>query len=181
MTAPFEVRPAQEHHLAGVCDIVNHYIRTTAYNFRTEPQTPQQWREQWRADRQRYPWLVAVAGDQVRGVAYASAWKERAAYAWSAEVTGYVAPDARRCGLGRALYQRLLGTLDAQGFRTTIAGISLPNPASVALHESFGFTHVGTFESVGFKLDRWCDVGYWQRLNPTAAQLVRPVGPGGPG
>jgi phosphinothricin acetyltransferase len=162
------VRWAREDDLGAVCSIVNHYIATTTINFRTDPQTPAEWITDWRAGHERYPWLVAERGGEIAGLAYAGAWKTRPAYDWTTEVTGYVAPGARRSGVGRALYRRLLASLDDQGFRTAVAVIALPNHASVGLHESFGFVHAGTLTAAGYKNGAWCDTGFWQRSGPCA-------------
>jgi phosphinothricin acetyltransferase len=168
MTAPITVGLLREADLARACAIVNHYIANTTVIFHTESQTPEEWRNTWQPLRERYPWLTAVrdgAGAEVVGVAYATPWRTRNAYDWSVEVTVYVADEACGQGIGRALYRRLLDILDAQGYQT-MGSIALPNPASVALHESLGFEQVGILRSVGFKLGRWCDVGIWQRRNP---------------
>lgn len=110
------------------------------------------------------PWLVAAdAGTgAVLGYAYAAQWKPRAAYARTVETSIYLRDDACGRGLGKRLYAALLARLRAAGLHVAIGGISLPNPASVALHEALGFTAVGAFREVGFKLGRWVDVGYWQ-------------------
>src|SRR5579875_154873 len=108
------------------------------------------------------PWLVAERDGSVAGFAYGSLHRERAAYRWASDVSVYVAADQRRRGIGRALYVALLDRLAAQGLRMACAGIALPNPASVALHESLGFRPVGVYRNIGFKLGRWWDVGWWQ-------------------
>lgn len=101
------------------------------------------------------------------GFAKASPHKARGAYAWAADVSVYVTKPGR--GLGRRLYEVLLETMRAQGFVTLVAGIALPNDASVGLHEAFGFRRCGTFSKVGFKHGAWRDVGYWQlQLNEAA-------------
>jgi phosphinothricin acetyltransferase len=168
------VRAAEETDLGTVCQIINHFIRTTTVNFRTQPQTVDEWVQDWRRTRKRYPWLVAVHEERVVGIAYSGPWKARDAYDWCAEVTVYVAPDAHRRGIGRALYGRLLPMLDAQGYRTMVGVIGLPNDPSVALHEACGFTHAGTLRGVGFKLGEWHDVGFWHRESGAAR---RPPGP----
>ena len=109
------------------------------------------------------PWLVCELQDQFAGYAYASRHRARAAYRWSVDVSVYVSEAARRRGVGRGLYESLLCILGAQGYVTAFAGISLPNPASVALHEAMGFTAIGVYRSVGYKLGAWRDVGWWQR------------------
>lgn len=156
-------RPVRERDLADICALVNHYIEHTTFNFHTEPQTTDEWLEEWSATRSSHPWLAASVDGVLVGVAYAGPWKGRAAYDWCAEVTVYVANDAQRAGVGRALYERLLPMLDDQGYRTQVAAITLPNPASVALHEACGFRHTGTLDGVGYKQGTWLDVGFWQR------------------
>lgn len=146
-----------------ICRLVNHYIATSAVNFRTEPQSEREWEGDWVEHRDRYPWLVACTTDEVVGVAYALPWKARAAYLWSAEVTVYVAAAHLRQGIGSMLHHRLLGDLDAQGFHNAVAVIGLPNDPSVAMHESLGFRHAGTLERIGYKLSAWRDVGFWQK------------------
>jgi phosphinothricin acetyltransferase len=108
------------------------------------------------------PWLVLERSGMVAGFAYASPHKERAAYQWSVDVSVYVGAAHRRSGVARALYGALFALLRAQGFYKAHAGITLPNPASVGLHEAFGFLPVGVYRSVGFKLGAWRDVGWWQ-------------------
>ena len=171
----FTVSFAEATDMAGVCEIGNHYIRTAPYNFRTDPQTLDEWIGDWTRTRARHPWVVAVGDERVLGVAYGSPWNTRAAYDWCAEVTVYVAHDAARQGIGRALYDRLLAVMDGQGYRSQIAIIALPNAASVELHEAFGFRHTGTLGDVGYKNGRWLDVGLWQRSKESVAGAPSPI------
>ena len=108
------------------------------------------------------PYLISEVGGGILGFAYASKHRERAAYQWSVDVSVYIHDRARRQGVGRALYTSLFALLRLQGFYTAHAGISLPNPASVGLHEALGFQPVGVYRSVGFKRGGWHDVGWWQ-------------------
>ena len=108
------------------------------------------------------PYLVLETGGEVLGFAYASKHRERAAYEWSVDVSVYVHERAHRRGVGRALYESLFALLRLQGFYSAHAGITLPNPASVGLHEALGFRPVGVYRSVGFKRGAWHDVGWWQ-------------------
>lgn len=110
----------------------------------------------------RYPWLVCWVRGRLLGYAYAGGHSERAAYQWSVNVSLYVHARAKRMGVGRALYDTLFAILRIQGFVRAYAGITLPNVESVGFHESFGFTKVGTFSRVGYKMGAWHDVGYWQ-------------------
>lgn len=108
------------------------------------------------------PWIVVEHQGDVIGYAYASKHHERAAYQWSVDVTVYIRQDHQRRGVGRALYTSLLQLLRLQGFYTACAGVTLPNPASVGLHESFGFRAVGVYHAVGYKFGGWHDVGWWE-------------------
>jgi phosphinothricin acetyltransferase len=121
-----------------------------------------------------YPWLVAERHGGIDGYAYAGRFAARSAYAWSVETSLYVAEAARRRGVGRGLYTALLGILAAQEYRRAFAGIALPNPASVALHESMGFTLSGVHREVGWKLGGWHDVGWWQRPLQASGGEPRP-------
>lgn len=127
----------------------------------------------------RYPWLVVEDERGIAGYAYGSAHRSRAAYGWSTDVSAYVRPDTHRRGLGGALYTALLELLHQQGYEQAFAGITMPNPASVGLHESMGFVPVGVYRNVGWKLGRWHDVGWWQcELGPPSPEPSppRPVG-----
>jgi phosphinothricin acetyltransferase len=177
MTAPVAVRACRAADLPAICAIVNHYIETTTINFRTEPQTPEEWGKDWQQYGKTHPWLVATVGSALAGLAYATPWKARSAYSWACEVTVYVSPEHCRRGIGSVLYQRLLALLDAQGYRTMVAVIGLPNDPSVALHEAFGFERVGTLREVGYKMGEWHDVGFWQRRLDSPNGVPRAVGP----
>ncbi len=109
-----------------------------------------------------HPWLVAERGGEVVGYAYACPHRQRPAYRWSVDVSVYVGAGQLGQGVGRALYSELFERLRRQRFRMACAGITLPNPASVALHESLGFRAVGVMREIGWKAGAWRDVGWWQ-------------------
>jgi L-amino acid N-acyltransferase YncA len=111
----------------------------------------------------RTPWIVCERNSEVIGYAYASPHRDRWSYQWSVEVSAYVAASAHRSGVGRALYASLFAVLVAQGFRNAYAGITLPNPPSVRLHEAVGFTPVGTYRGIGYKFGAWHDVMWMER------------------
>ncbi|HQV04563.1 MULTISPECIES: arsinothricin resistance N-acetyltransferase ArsN1 family B [unclassified Novosphingobium] len=111
-----------------------------------------------------HAWLVAERDGTVVGYAYGSPHRTRAAYSSSCDVAVYVDPACARQGIGRALYERLLPELAARGLHAAFAGIALPNPGSIAVHEAVGFTPVGIYREVGWKCGGWRDVGWWQRL-----------------
>lgn len=114
--------------------------------------------------RARHPYLVLDAGGEVAGYAYGGVHRERAAYRWTTEVTVYVGAKYHRRGVGRALYTALLDVLTLQGFHLAVGGVTLPNPASEALHEAVGFTRLGVYSQIGFKLGAWRDVGWYQKV-----------------
>ncbi|MEY2927271.1 MAG: hypothetical protein RL367_1748 [Pseudomonadota bacterium] len=109
-------------------------------------------------------WLIAESGGRVAGYAYGSAHRARAAYRTSCDVAVYIDPAFQRQGIGLMLYRQLLPLLRDKGCHAAFAGIALPNPGSIALHEACGFTAVGIYREVGWKLGGWRDVGWWQTL-----------------
>ena len=132
----------------------------SAISFETEPPTAAQMAERIGAA---HVWLVAERDGKVVGYAYGGAHRPRGAYRWSTEVSAYVDRSAQRAGIGRRLYTELFARLEAGGFRLLVAGITLPNDASVGIHEAMGFRPVGVYHNVGWKAGRWWDVGWWER------------------
>lgn len=151
--------PADGPALAAIYDPV---VAETAISFEAEPPGAGEMARRVEAALQHAPWLVSVHDGQVSGYAYASKHRDRAAYLWSVDAAVYVAKAHRRSGAGSALYRKLFQLLRTQGFAAAHAGVTLPNAASVALHESLGFKPVGVYRRVGFKLGAWHDVGWWQ-------------------
>ncbi len=126
-----------------------------------------------------HPWLVAEEDGLVVGFAYACLHRERAAYRWATDVSAYVHEGHRRRGVGRTLYHAVFELLIRQGLQTACAGITLPNDASVALHESLGFQLVGVYRRIGWKDGAWRDVGWWE-LELVEAEAGVPADPGPP-
>jgi L-amino acid N-acyltransferase YncA len=155
------VRPATPGDAAAVAAIYAPVVAATAISFEEEPPTPDEIGRRMLAG-PRLPWLVADEGGRVAGYAYASAHRARPAYRWSADCSVYLDPAYRGQGLGRRLYERLIIEVRDLGYRSLFAGIALPNPASVSLHEALGFQPVGVFRDVGYKHGAWRDVGWWQ-------------------
>lgn len=123
----------------------------------------------------RYPWLVCELDDRVAGYAYASPFRQRKAYQWTAETTVYVNEDFQRRGVARALYTSLIAVLREQGFRNAIGVIALPNPASIRAHEAVGFRKVGVLENMGYKAGAWRHTGWWQlELRPMSDEPLPP-------
>ena len=158
-----EIRDATFDDAPAIGTIYNHFVLTTTISFEEERATVADLGQRLAAVRDAgLPWLVAVVDGQVAAYAYATQWRVRSAYRFSVESSVYVAPDRARCGLGRALYSELLARLRNAGIHLVVGGIALPNHASIALHEMMGFEKAAHFSQVGFKFDRWIDVGYWQ-------------------
>ncbi|MHC5024688.1 MAG: GNAT family N-acetyltransferase [Planctomycetota bacterium] len=176
-TVPAVIRLAVSADLAGIRCISNWAAEHTAANFAVEPETPEQWSEDWAETHAMYPWVVADHDGRVIGFAKAGPHRGRCAYTWTAEVTVYVDSQYHGRGIGRLLYGALIPILRAQGYRTLLAGITLPNPASVRLHESFGFRRAGLFEKVGWKFGRFHDVSYWEAFLDDTSSPPRPVRP----
>jgi phosphinothricin acetyltransferase len=158
------IRPATQADADSIARIYSHYVLTTVISFEEEAvRAADMSLRVADVQAQGLPWLVAEKAGLVVGFAYASKWKTRAAYRFSVECSVYVAPDTTRSGVGRRLYETLFSELSRLGYHTVIGGIALPNDASVALHETLGFSKTAHFSEVGFKFGRWVDVGYWQR------------------
>jgi phosphinothricin acetyltransferase len=124
-----------------------------------------------------HAWVVAEHAGEILGYAYGCPHRERAAYRWATEVSVYVDPRHQRLGAGRALYETLFGLLAERDYRIALAGIALPNDASVRLHEACGFQPVGVYRRIGFKQGSWWDVGWWQ-LDLVTAIASPPAEPG---
>lgn len=170
------VRVARPEDAARIAAIYAPYVESTPITFEIDPPSADDMRERVERIQARWPWLVWEDGGRVLGYAYAGEHRARAAYRWCVEVAVYVAAGAQRRGVGRALYGALLPMLVLQGFRNAYAGITLPNPASVALHEAVGFVPLGVYRRVGWKLGAWHDVGWWSRdLAPHDALPSEPV------
>jgi phosphinothricin acetyltransferase len=155
------VRAATAADAPAVAAIYAPVVTSSAVTFEEQPPTADEIGRRMLA-RPRLPWLVADDDGRVAGYAYASAHRARPAYRWSAESSVYLDPAYQGRGLGRRLYERLITEVRGLGYRSLYAGIALPNPASVGLHEALGFTPVGVFRDVGYKLGAWRDVGWWQ-------------------
>ena len=158
------VRLARLDDAAAVAAIYSPYVADTTISFEVAPPTADEMRERMEVVLRRLPWLVHEGDGRVVGYAYASPHRAREAYQWSVDVAVYIAEDFHRRGVGRQLYGALFPMLVQLGYVNAYAGITLPNPKSVGLHEALGFTPVGVYRNVGFKLGRWHDVGWWHLL-----------------
>ncbi|MDR3262273.1 MAG: GNAT family N-acetyltransferase [Tannerella sp.] len=155
------VTPEDAEAIAG---IYNYYVTKTIITFETEIVSAAEMRERITTLSAHYPYFVYEMDGRVTGYCYAALWKKRHAYHTTVESTIYVEPGSRNKGIGRALMQRLIEALKPLPVHAVIACISIPNPESIRLHETFGFEKVSHFREVGWKFDIWVDVGDWELL-----------------
>ena len=169
------IRLATAQDAGQIQAIYSPIVSQTAISFETEPPTVDEMRRRVKNTLKNLPWLVCVQQEKILGYAYASQHRARAAYQWCVDVSVYIHPQARRQGIGHGLYNSLFKILALQGFYNVYAGIALPNPASVGLHESLGFKPIGVYSAVGYKLGAWHDVGWWHlSLRPKSIPPVEP-------
>ncbi len=142
--------------------LTNHFILHTTVHWGADAVSDPDFLALWQQQTQRYPWLIVEVDGSLAGYCKAGAWRTREGYRHTCESTIYVEPAFQRRGVGQALYRALFDRLRAADFRMVIAGIALPNEASVRLHESLGFKLVGVFHHVGWKFDQWLDAGFWE-------------------
>lgn len=157
------IRVAREQDAEAIADIYAPAITDSSISFELQPPDAGEMRRRMLGILPQYPWLVYEAPEGVLGYVYASSHSERAAYRWSVDVSAYIRHDAHRRGIARALYTALFEILVLQRYRNAYAGATLPNPASVHLHEAMGFEEVGVYRQVGYKFDKWHDVIWLER------------------
>lgn len=163
------IRFANEQDAAGLLAVYGQYI-DTSITFETELPTPEAFAARIRDIRQVYPYLALEDGGRIAGYAYAHRIRERAAYDWSAELSVYLARDYTGRGYGRRLYGLLMDLLALQNVKTAIGCVTVPNPASEALHEAMGFTRIGVSPRAGYKNGAWHDVAWFEKpLGPYEA------------
>ena len=160
------IRSAETKDYPRIASIYNHYILHTHSTFEKEAVTSSEMGNRIERVQSHFklPWLVIEEDEQTVGYAYATQWKPRSAYAQTTETSIYLHQDHFGKGYGTQLYKELIDQLGQLNYHALIGGISLPNAASVKLHEALGFKGIGSFKEVGYKFDRWIDVGYWQLI-----------------
>lgn len=157
-----QIRSATVADAAQILDIYAPIVETSAISFEFEPPGIEEFVDRMTTVMKDNPWLVMEHGCLIIGYAYATMFRSRAAYSRTRESSVYVHPGHRGKGVGRELMLALLEELSSRGAHRVVAGATLPNPGSAALHESLGFRYVGTFNEVGRKFDQWHDVGFWE-------------------
>ena len=157
------IRAATEADACACAAIYAPYVTDSAVSFELEPPSEADMADRIAACSRTHAWLVLESEGRVVGYAYGGPFRPRAAYRWSCEVSVYLEQERHRTGGGRALYEQLLAVLTEQGYQTAIAVMTLPNPASEALHRAMGFEPIGTLSRVGWKHGSWHDVAWAQR------------------
>ena len=171
-----KIRFAEARDAAAIQAIYAPFCESSAVSFETRPPSVEEVATRIEKVSPQYPWLVGEIDSQVAGYVYACQHRERAAYRWAVDVAVYVNAAHRRRGVGRGLYTSLLALLRHQGYVKAYAGITLPNPGSVGMHEAVGFVPVAIYRKVGYKLGQWQDVGWWQLdLLPETANPPEPA------
>ncbi|WP_201314773.1 GNAT family N-acetyltransferase [Dyella sp. EPa41] len=171
------IRTARPDDAAAVHDIYTPSVLRGVETFETDLPGADAMRERIVTRLRQYPWLVWEEDGRVLAYAYASRFRERAAYDWIAETSIYVHADARRRGIARRLYAALLDVMRLQGINQAVGVITLPGESSVAMHDAMGFTPAGVWRSCGYKLGQWWDVGVWQKQLQAPEHPPRPVTP----
>ncbi len=159
MIRKVELKDADE-----ITSIYNYYIENTVITFEEKKLSSDDVKERINIITENYPWLVFEENDLVLGYAYASKFRERSAYRYSTETTVYLNNKSAGKGIGTLLYAELLKQIRMLDFKVVYGVIALPNIGSVKLHEKFGFKKVAHLSNVGYKFNRWIDVGYWELL-----------------
>jgi L-amino acid N-acyltransferase YncA len=156
------IRLARESDAAAIASIYAPHCESASVSFETSAPSPEEIARRIQNITQQWPWLVLDVAGAVAGYAYAGRHRERAAYGWAVDTAVYVNERYHRRGVGRALYTTLFNVLRQQGYFKACAGITMPNAASVGLHEAFGFKLVGVYRGIGFKLGGWHDVAWYE-------------------
>lgn len=164
MSLSVEIRPVAKNDVGRLLDIYAPYIKETAITFEYEVPSLQEFENRIASISLRYPYLVAVIDDEIRGYAYASAFKNRAAYNWSAETSIYIDLDYHGQGIGSLLYQRLEEILKAQNICNLCACIAYPNPESIGFHHHMGYKTVAHFHKSGYKFNTWYDMIWMEKF-----------------
>lgn len=157
------IRTAAPADASQLLHIYAPYVKNTSITFEYEIPSVDKFAERIRHILEKYPYLVAEEDNVILGYAYASAFKERAAYNWSVETSIYIRTDMGHRGIGTALYKALEKALAMQNICNLCACIAYPNPASISFHERLGYKTVAHFHASGFKRDAWSDMIWMEK------------------
>ena len=158
------IRAIKQNDAGEVAAIYNYYIENTTVTFEESPVSAEVMAQRIESHNPELPWIVYEEDNEIIGYAYVSEWKSRCAYRFSVEGTVYLKHGKTGKGIGTRLYKELIRRLDKDKIHVVIGGIALPNEASIALHTKLGFEKVAQFKEVGFKFNKWVDVGYWELI-----------------
>jgi phosphinothricin acetyltransferase len=158
------IRDVRLSDASAICSIYNEYVKNTIITFEEEPATLEEMQNRINEVIQNYPWIIYEENEKVIGYAYASKWKTRSAYRHTVECTFYLEKNFTGKGIGSQLSVELIKRLKEKSIHSIIYGIALPNDASIALSEKLGFSKIGHFKEVGYKFNKWIDVGYWELI-----------------
>ncbi|MBF0276239.1 MAG: N-acetyltransferase [SAR324 cluster bacterium] len=172
---PFMLRVASKGDARNILKIYSSYVTKTCISFEETPPSIFEMERRIEQSLPTFPWIVAVSENKLLGYAYATAFRSRAAYQWSVETSVYLDPEYFQKGFGMKLYRTLIQILKNQGFFSAYAGIALPNPSSIRLHEKLGFLPKGIYTRAGFKLNQWVDISWWQLELQDGKKFKKPL------
>lgn len=158
------IRNAKPEDAQTICDIYNYYVLNTIVTFEEDSVLADDMADRIKKVTEKYTWLVYEQKGEIIGYAYAGEWKSRCSYRFSVESSVYLKNGFSGQGIGSKLYEALFKELEKTDIHAVIGGISLPNEGSIALHEKFGFEKIAQFKEVGYKFNKWIDVGYWEKI-----------------
>ncbi|MBI9099112.1 MAG: N-acetyltransferase [Spirochaetaceae bacterium] len=158
------IRPVEKKDAPSICGIYNYYVNNTVVTFEEASVDMSEMERRIRNITETHPWYVLEEEGQVLAYAYASPWRVKSAYRFSTELTVYVDRNSHGRGFGSTLYAYLIEEMEKRGMHCLYGVIALPNEPSSRLHEKFGFKKCGHFNQVGYKMERWIDVGYWEKV-----------------
>ncbi|WP_373485582.1 GNAT family N-acetyltransferase [Acetobacterium malicum] len=172
MQADITIRIAKAADIEEILAIYAPYVKETAITFEYTVPTLEEFRERMTKTLMKYPYLVAMQEAEILGYAYASEFKNRAAYDWAVETTIYVKQDSRKSGVGKKLYQALEEVLKQQNICNLYACIAYPNPGSIGFHEHLGYQTIGHFSKCGYKFETWYDMIWMEKM--IADHMIKP-------
>jgi len=158
------IREVNINDAKAIVKIYNHYIKSSIATFEEEVISEEEIKNRITKVSKDYPWIVYEENGIVSGYAYATRWKDRNAYRFTAEIAVYVENGNEGKGIGTELLKNLIELSNKKGLNKLMAGIAIPNEASIALHERFGFEKCAHFKQSGYKFGKWIDVGYWEKI-----------------
>jgi L-amino acid N-acyltransferase YncA len=162
MNERLEIRLANKSDCTEILNIYRHYVLNSAITFEYDVPSLDEMESRMMNTQMKYPYLVAAIEGKIIGYVYATDFRHRAAYQWSPESTVYLHKDFKGQGIGRILYQKLIGILKLQGYYNVFGGVALPNDASISLHLKLGFEEIGTYRNIGYKNGKWHSTCWFQ-------------------